>query len=74
MEKKNTHTHYQNTYWRKKKGTINLNWSYKEEQKSTKRKERERERERERENSHFCKCGKNMNWMGEMISNLYKIK
>ena len=30
-------------------------------------------RERERENSHFCKCGKNMNWMGEMISNLYKI-
>ena len=32
------------------------------------------ERERERENSQFL-CGKqNMDWMKEMISNLYKIK
>ena len=31
------------------------------------------EREREREYLQFF-CGENMNWMEEMISNLYKIK
>ena len=51
----------------KKNVTINLNQSYKEEQKSTKRKGREREY------SQFV-CWKNMDWMREMILNLYKIK
>ena len=52
-----------------KKNPTNLNQSYKEEQKS-----REREREREIVLTNFFFVGKNMNWMGEMISNLYKIK
>ena len=30
--------------------------------------------ERERERVLTFLCGKNMDWMGEMISNLYKIK
>ena len=56
----------------KKKNPTNLNQSYKKEQKS-----KERERERERDSTHnffFFFVGKNMNWMGEIISNLYKIK
>ena len=39
--------------------------------------ERERERERERDSTHnffFFFVRKYMNWMGEIISNLYKIK
>ena len=32
-----------------------------------------REREREREYSQFF-CGKNIDWMRELVSNLYKIK
>ena len=53
---------------------INLNYNYKKEQKFTKIKERERERERERESTHSFCVEKNMDWMEEMISNLYKIK
>ena len=57
-----------------KKNPTNLNQSYKKEQKS---RERERERERERDSTHnfiFFFVRKYMNWMGEIISNLYKIK
>ena len=43
--------------------------SYKNEQKY-----RERERERERERVLTVLCEKNINWIVEMISNLYKIK
>ena len=52
----------------KKKNPTNLNQSYKKEQKS---------REREREivlTILFFFVRKYMNWMGEIISNLYKIK
>ena len=41
--------------------------------KNSPNKSKEREREREREYSQFL-CGKNMDWMGEMISYLFKIK
>ena len=60
LKKHNTKT----DIWKKKK-IINLNQSYKKEQKF------ERERERERTQKFW---GENMDWMGEMISNLEQKK
>ena len=64
MKKHNNKTHI-----KKKKSSILIRVIKKN--KNSPKESRERERERERESSQFL-YEKNMDWMGEMISNLHK--